>query len=63
MQHISDKKLCRHPHVYNHSTNQRSVNLLDFSDHVKPKHYDIDGDQLRVTCKYDVIVISLCMQL
>lgn len=42
---------CRCDSCYNHSTHQRKLNILDISDDIAAKTYEVKGEKLRVVCE------------
>lgn len=37
---------------FNHDTKQRKISFLDIPIDIKPSQYNIDGNELQITCKY-----------
>lgn len=49
---------CCCPECYNHETKQRQISFVDIPIDIKPSHYNIDGQELQITCK---CLIFLCI--
>lgn len=43
---------CRCESCFDHSTNQRRLNILDIPDNVSTKSYELKDNKLNVQCKY-----------